>query len=215
MEIKKKNEEKMSIRVNQPIWRNRLQRISRNLPPEPQFRLPIFNLKVEGELFSGPTSRTTVMVAHFHSQGWGWALLTWHHMWTSQLTKRHLVQNVHYHITVEAIHHRTFRVKWTLHRMSPIAAVQKLCFYGQTGLFKINILFQKLNPRFTDSSLIKKIMYMRENGLPPNIVVCEHLRVKKAKANTLTIKWILFLYIYHFQSFLVFLSNQILLDKII
>jgi len=113
------------------------------LPPEQQLWLPIFTLKVEGELFSR------------------------HHMWTSQLTKRHLVQNVHYHITVEAIHHRTFRVNWTLHRMSPIATVQKLCFYGQTGLFKINVLFQKLNPRFTDSSLIKKIMYMRENGLPP------------------------------------------------
>lgn len=71
--------------------------------------------------------------------------------------------------------------------MSPTATVQKVCFYGQR-LSKASILFQKLNPRFTDYSLIKKIMYMREKALPPNIVVCEHLRVKRNKDNTLTVK---------------------------
>lgn len=162
----KKKKEKKSITVNQPIWRNSLQRISRDLPPEEQFRLPIFPLEVEGELFSDPSSRTTVKVAHFHSQGWRWALLTWRHMWTSRLTKRHLVRNVHYHVRVE-----TFITglsgNWTLHRMHPPATVQRLCFCGQTGLFQVNILFQKLNPRFTDTSLIKKIMYMRGKRMPP------------------------------------------------
>lgn len=40
-EKKKKDEENSSVKVNQPIWRNSLQRISGNLPPKQQFRLPI------------------------------------------------------------------------------------------------------------------------------------------------------------------------------
>ena len=77
------------------------------------------------------------------------------------------MQNVYYHITVAMIHRRTFRMNWTLHRISPTATIQKVCFHGQIGLFRVNILFQKLNPRLTDSSLLKKIIYMRENSLLP------------------------------------------------
>ena len=139
--LKKKRKNK-SVIVNQPIWRNSLQRISRNLPPEQQFRLPIFSLKVEGELFSLDT-----ICEPLSSQS-----DTWCRMCIITLQWRRFIT--------------TFRVNWTLHRMSPIATVQKLCFYGQTGLFKVNIFSQLRNPRFTDFSLIKKIMYMREKGLP-------------------------------------------------
>ena len=35
---------------------------------------------------------------------------------------------------------------------------------------------------------MKKMIYMRENVLPPKIVDSEHVRVKRDKANTLRIK---------------------------
>ena len=54
--------------------------------------------------------------------------------------------------------------------------------------FKSKHFMSKLNPRLKDSSLIQKIIYMRENGLSPNIDICEHLRVKRDKTNTLRIK---------------------------
>ena len=50
-----------------------------------------------------------------------------------------------------------------------MATVQKVCFYGQVWLFRASILFQKLNLRLTHSSLIKKLIYMREKLLIVNI----------------------------------------------
>ena len=135
--LKKKRKNK-SVIVNQPIWRNSLQRISRNLPPEQQFRLPIFSLKVEGELFSLDT-----ICEPLSSQSGSW----------------YRMQNVCYHILV-TIHHRTLRVNWTLHSTSPTATVQKVQFHGQICFFRVNISFQKLNLILTHSSLIMKIIYM-------------------------------------------------------
>ena len=70
-EKKKKDEENSLVKVNQPIWRNNLQRISEDLPPEQQFRLPIFKL-----------SRLKVSPSHLTP-----------YMNLSQLTNWHLVQN--------------------------------------------------------------------------------------------------------------------------
>ena len=39
------------------------------------------------------------------------------------------------------IHHRTFRVNWTLDKVNPMGTVQKVCFYGQVWLFRASILF--------------------------------------------------------------------------
>ena len=134
---------KKSITVNQPIWRNRLQRISRNLPPEQQLWLPIFTLKVEGELFSLDT-----ICEPLSSQR-----DTWCRMCIITLQWRRFITEIS---------------EWTgLCTGWVQLLLSRNCFYGQTGLFKVNVLFQKLIPRFTNSSLIKKIIYMRENGLPP------------------------------------------------
>ena len=90
------------------------------------------------------------------------------------------------HITVATTLHRTFRINWTLHRMSPTATVQLLLwFYGQVWLVRVNILFQKLNLRLSDFSLIKKINYMSENVLSQNKVDSEYFRVRRDKNNTL------------------------------
>ena len=143
MEIKKKKMRgKKSITVNQPIWRNRLQRISRNLPPEQQLWLPIFTLKVEGELFSLDT-----ICEPLSSQR-----DTWCRMCIITLQWRQFITEIS---------------EWT---GLCTGWVQLLLSRNCVSMDKLgfsNILFQKLNPRFTDSSLIKKIMYMREKGLPP------------------------------------------------
>ena len=73
--------------------------------------------------------------------------------------------------------------------MRPTATVQLLLsFYGQVGLFRVNILFQKLNLRLTHSSLIMKIIYMNENVLSPSIADSKHFGVRRDKSNTLRIK---------------------------
>ena len=73
--------------------------------------------------------------------------------------------------------------------MSPTATVQLLlCFYAQVWLFRVNILFQKLNLRLTYSSLIMKIIYINENILSPSIADSEHFGVRRDKSNTLRIK---------------------------
>ena len=85
----KKRWEKTSVKVNQPIWKNCLQRISRNLPPKQQFKLPIFKhwrLKINSSYLN------------FSAQSGRW----------------YRMHNVYHHITMETIHHRTFRVNWTL-----------------------------------------------------------------------------------------------------
>ena len=137
-----------------------------------------------------PTSRTAVQVSHFQTLKFEGepSTCTLCEPLSSLTGTWCRMQNVHYHVTVATIHHRTFRVNWTLHRMSPSAAAQKVCFYWQNRIFRIRISFQKLNLRVTYSFPIKKMIYMRENVLPPKIVDSEHVRVRRDKANTLRIK---------------------------
>ena len=145
-EKKKKDEESTSIKVNQPIWRSTLQRISRNLPPEQQFRLSIFKLS---KLKMSPSQQTPYVNLSTHKLAVGIKcrmciiILPW---WRSS-------QNF---------------------QSEPDSAqVESNCYHPEIVLlwtsfaFQSKHLFKKLNLRLTHSSLIKKIIYMRENGLPP------------------------------------------------
>lgn len=121
-----------------------------------------------------------------NNSGYPFLFATIHEALSSQT---HWMWNVYHHITMVTTHHRTFRINWTLHRMSPTATVQLLLWaYGQVWLFRVNILFQKLNLRLTHSSLIMKIIYMNENVLSPSIADSKHFGVRRDKSNTLRIK---------------------------
>ena len=145
---KKKDEENSLVKVNQPIWRNSLQRIIEDLLPEQQFRLPIFKL-----------SRLKVSPSHLTP-----------YMNLSQLTNWHLVQNAkcalpHYRGSDTP---QNFQNELDSGQGESNGYCPEIIFLWSSLLFRANSLFQKLNLRLTHSSLIKKIIYMRENDLPPS-----------------------------------------------
>ena len=54
------------------------------------------------------------------------------------------MQKVHYHITMATIHHRTFRVNWTLHRMSPKCYCPESVFLWANWDFQSKDLISKI-----------------------------------------------------------------------
>ena len=52
------------------------------------------------------------------------------------------MQNVYYHISTVKIHHRTFRVNWTLCRMSPTATVQNCASVDKLGFSESAFYFK-------------------------------------------------------------------------
>ena len=175
MEIKKKkDEEKASVKVNQPIWRNSLQRISRNLPPKQQFKFPILKHSNNSQ-----KQKTTLKYSSSHLN------------FSAQSGTWYRMQNVYHHISMETITSQNFQNELdSAQDESKGCNIESVLLWTNVA-FKSKHFMSKLNPRLKDSSLIQKIIYMRENGLSPNIDICEHLRVMRDKTNMLRIKWII------------------------
>ena len=120
-----------------------------NLPPEQQFKLPIFKhwrLKINSSYLN------------FSAQSGSW----------------YRMHNVYHHITMETIHHRTFRVNWTLDKSKGCHI--KSVFLWTNLAFQSKHFISKLNPRLTDSALIQKQFIWGKMACPPNIDIREHFR---------------------------------------
>ena len=88
----KKDEEKASVKVNQPIWRNSFQIISRKLPPKQQFKFPILKHSNNSQ-----KQKTTLKYSSSHLN------------FSAQSGTWYRMQNVYHHISMETITSQNFQ----------------------------------------------------------------------------------------------------------